>query len=316
KLTIAYDGSGFHGWQRQRVPAGSGGAGGAGNESVECGGQRRTVQQVVERAVRLAVREPVMVTGASRTDAGVHARGQVAAFTCSEGGGGRGWRAELGTGPLVRAINSRLPEDVLVVGCSPAREDFEPIGGAVAKGYSYTLWVSERRPLWERARVQQLWRPVDLGRMRAVAAELVGTHDFAGFAAAGHGRSTTVRRVDCCEVLERDLAEDSWGGWRGDLSGPGPGPGRACASPAGGEAWARRVEIRVSGNGFLWNMVRIIAGTLVEAGRGAIDPERVRRALATGDRRLAGPTLPARGLCLEWIRYNDEACASSTSQPG
>lgn len=289
KLTIAYDGTDFHGWQKQEllVPKGAqaedvlpGGGSSVRYERIGDVLLLRTVQQVVERAVGEVVREPVRVMGASRTDSGVHARGQVAAFDTSDGEErGRGWPVERGTEPMVRAINSRLPGDVLVLGADITSETFDPVTACVAKGYSYTLHVSPTRPLWDRRFVQHIWHALDVARMREVAEAFVGEHDFAAFAAAGHGRQTTVRRIFSCDVIESPVE-----------------------SPR--ESWEKRVRIEISGNGFLWNMVRIIAGTLVEAGRGKITGENVRQALREGERRLAGPTLPPTGLCLEWVRYD------------
>src|SRR5262249_17601491 len=110
----------------------------------------RTVQAVVERAVRETVREPVVLMGASRTGSGVHARGQFAAFPCpDEGERGIGWPLARGTESLVKAVNSRLPEDVQVVAAEVAAPDFNPIQGAVSKAYSYTIWNAPDRPLWE-----------------------------------------------------------------------------------------------------------------------------------------------------------------------
>jgi tRNA pseudouridine38-40 synthase len=302
KLTLAYDGTDYCGWQRQEPPApesdgrpadqrpsrpaASKVAGPA--PADEDGRARialRTVQHTLEEAVAGVLRERVSVLGASRTDAGVHARGQVAAFTCGGEEGGTGWPASRGCEGLLRAINGRLPEDVLVVGCEEARGDFDPIGGAVEKEYSYTLHVSPPpptglglRPLWDRRYVHHVWSALDVEAMRRSAGTLVGTHDFAGFAAAGHGRASTVRTIFACEVVE------------------GPGP-------LGAGEPDRRVRIVIRGDGFLWNMVRIVAGTLVEAGRGRILPGDMPAILASRDRRRAGPTLPPTGLCLEWVRY-------------
>jgi tRNA pseudouridine38-40 synthase len=328
KLTIAYDGTDFHGWQRQEMAVRDGmpmspklpADAAARDDGVMV---LRTVQDVVQRAVRETVREPVQVVGASRSDAGVHARGQVASFVCSgdEGAAGSGWPSEevpgngtplkgngeepagtaglpeadapkalrgvgwpvsRGAERLMRALNSRLPDDVQVVGSEVVGLDFNPIKGATSKSYSYMLHVAlpppmgeARRALWSRRYVHQLFCPLDVDRMNEAAAVLVGEHDFAGFAAAGHGRLSTVRTVFSCGVTE--------------LSGEAEG--------------TRRVRIEVVGNGFLWNMVRIIGGTLVEAGRGRKSLDDIRAALASGDRRLAGPTLPPTGLCLEWIKY-------------
>lgn len=240
----------------------------------------RTVQAVVEKAVREVVREEISLFGASRTDSGVHARGQVAAFTTSDDpeqiSKGSGWPSERGTEPLLRAINGRLPDDVLVTGIEEVAGGFDPVGDCVGKGYSYTIHASRTRPLWDRRYVQQVWDSLDLRLMQVAAEALVGEHDFAAFAAAGHGRQTTVRRIYSCTVT--------------DVTGAGLSSGA-------------RLRIDVSGNGFLWNMVRIIAGTLAEAGRGRLTVDDIREALSTGDRRKAGPTMPPGGLCLEWVMY-------------
>lgn len=278
KLTIAYDGTDFCGWQKQEPPAdvplvsAKALPPDPGSPAEEGTIHLRTVQAVVERAVREVVREPVQLQGASRTDAGVHARGQVAAFTCSP----EAWPESRGVDTLVRAINSRLPEDVLIRSVEVVADSFSPIGDCVSKGYSYTLHVSPHRALWDRRFVNHVWVPLDVHAMNAAAAMFVGEHDFAAFAAAGHGRTSTVRRVLECGVSETE--RDS-------------------------ETGERRVRIDISGNGFLWNMVRIIAGTLVEVGRGKLKPEDVTAAIESRDRRRAGPTLPPQGLCLEWVNY-------------
>lgn len=292
-LTIAYDGSDFHGWQRQfrthpvladspaDPPVSPDAPSERGRLLLDPDSGRhelRTVQRVVERAVREVVREPVHVQGASRTDSGVHARGQAASFVCSGDAGpdaeaeprGAGWPIERGVDRLVRAINGRLPDDVLVLDAAVARPGFDVVCEVESKGYSYTLHTSDRRPLWDRRFVHHVYWTLDVPRMHDAAQQLVGEHDFAAFAAAGHGRQTTVRRVFQCDVSRLD---------------------------------PDRIRIDVAGSGFLWHMVRIIAGTLVEVGRSRKSLADVQQALLTGDRRRAGPTMPASGLCLEWIRY-------------
>lgn len=272
----------------------------------------RTVQSVVERAIRLVVREPIILNGASRTDAGVHARGQVAAFSTLESGQGRGWPADRGTLPLMRAVNARLPEDVLIRSIEIVPDDFNPIAGATSKGYTYTLWCADHRPLWPRRTAMHIWQKLGVPAMRDAAAALIGEHDFAAFAATGHGRQTTVRTVFGCEVIDTSAPTPT------QTAPPEPDPHAWGPSPTDapsalpGEAAGdiQHLTIRVWGNGFLWNMVRIIAGTLVEAGKGKSSPERIREALRTGNRRLAGSTLPAHGLCLEWIRYGPAGAAS------
>lgn len=295
-MTIAYDGTDFCGWQKQEPPAGmnidaakvltgerefverepvTNAAG-----EIELADARmtlRTVQEVVEQAVRHVVRERIVLHGASRTDSGVHARGQVAAFTCSDAV----WPMERGLDKLMRAINSRLPEDVLVSGVEVVPDTFNPITDCVAKGYSYTLHESPHRALWDRRFVRHVWAELDVEKMEEAAKRFVGEHDFAAFAAAGHGRTSTVRTVFDCRV----------------------GVESETAKQRDSETGERRIRIEISGDGFLWNMVRIVAGTLVEVGRGKISADDVTAAIESKDRRKAGPTMPPTGLCLEWVRY-------------
>ncbi|HEX7010655.1 MAG TPA: tRNA pseudouridine(38-40) synthase TruA [Phycisphaeraceae bacterium] len=246
KLTIAYDGTLFHGWQKQHPPGGE---------------PLRTVQGVVEQAIQELLGQKIHLVGASRTDAGVHAMGQVAQFDAA---------SPIPLERMAMAINARLPPDVEVRHVELAPPKFDCINDAVSKQYRYRIWHSEHRPLGLRNLVWHCWTPLDLGRMNDAAQRLVGMHDFAGLAAAGHNRRSTVRTIHHCAV-ERSTEP--------------------------------QVHIVVQGDGFLYNMVRILAGTLVEVGRGLFEPERVDQILATGDRRLAGPTLPPQGLCLEWIKY-------------
>jgi tRNA pseudouridine38-40 synthase len=250
RLTVAYDGTEFHGWQRQRGPDGA---------------PLRTVQLALQAAVRRVAHEEVEVAGASRTDAGVHARGQVAAFTSS---------AELPLGRLPAALTSRLPHDVKVTAAALASDSFSPSAEALAKGYSYRIVhgcrLASQRPLF--GRQYTAWTPyrLDAVAMNLAARALLGRHDFTSFARLHHGRESAVRTVHECMV-------------------------RA--------AGRRRCVLEIAGDGFLYNMVRIIAGTLIEVGRGKIEPRRVEEILAARDRNAAGPTAPAQGLCLEWVRY-------------
>lgn len=245
KLLIAYDGSGFHGWQKQEPPDAP---------------ALRTVQGVVYDTLVRVLKQPIKLIGASRTDAGVHARGQVAHFDAES------------PVPLERmalAINSRLPDDVEVRNVQIVDPYFDSIKDAVTKQYTYTIHNADHRPLELRHTVYHCWYELDIDRMNDAASRLVGEHDFEGFCAAGHGRESTVRAVHRCEV-RRD---------------------------------GERVIITVEGGGFLWNMVRIIAGTLVDVGRGLYEPERIDEIFETTDRQKAGPTLPPQALCLEWIRH-------------
>jgi tRNA pseudouridine38-40 synthase len=358
KLTIAYDGTNFRGWQKQEpyvsdaypAPVAAQGVGNPDAYAMIQGVvhregetqprvQLRTVQHVVERTVREIVRERVNLMGASRTDSGVHARGQVAAFTCGDGETsdevtegrtdeveeprpsdaptplppsdtpslghsvtsslppsltpprGGGWPLSRGVNRLKRAINGRLPDDVQITRVEVVRDDFNPISDCVSKGYSYTWHISPppprglaMRPLWDRHFVDHVWDAIELEPMREAAKRIIGEHDFEAFAAASHGRETTVRTVFSLDIT--DLGEVRVGG---------------PESPAG----ARRVRMDISGSGFLYNMVRIIAGTLIEVGKGRMTADDVADAIESKDRRKAGPTLPGHGLCLEWVKYGE-----------
>ena len=255
KLTVAYDGLEFHGWQKQKPP-----------EPVQKDGdcadaeELRTVAGVLEEALRHVLRHPVDVIGASRTDAGVHAKGQVAHVDAD-------LRFDLDKAPL--AFNSRLSDDLEVRNVEPVPHDFDAIRWAKRKQYCYRIFHSPHRPLQIRHAVWHCWKDLNVDRMQDAASRLVGTHDFAGFAAAKHGRLSTVRSI--FEFLI--------------------------------EQHPPEIHLIVEGNGFLYNMVRIIAGTLVEVGRGRFEPGVIDQIFDSCDRSQAGPTLPARGLCLEWVRY-------------
>lgn len=242
KLVLAYDGTEFHGWQRQ---AGV-----------------RTVQHELEDVLRRVLRHPLHVLGASRTDAGVHARGQVAVVVTI---------APIPTENLARAVSHRLPPDLAVVSATSAAPEFHPSRDALEKLYRYRIFNALHRPveLLAARYAWHVWYPLNLDHMRAAAAELVGKHDFSAFASQGSPRGTTVRTVRRIGI-------------------------RRCAD---------EVLIDVQGDGFLYNQVRNMVGTLVEVGRGHWPPERVRDILAGCDRRQAGPTAPPQGLCLQWVRY-------------
>lgn len=333
KLTIAYDGTAFHGWQKQTLPADNTNAQdhirqGHAHDIVDGLLHLRTVQETLHRAVTGVVRQETELLGASRTDSGVHARGQVAAFSCEPrdqefeptpspapttpdtqpaappAPRGIGWPLDRGCDRLVAAINSRLPPDVLVTAAEVVPHDFDPISGAVRKAYSYAYHIGPDRPLWDRSFVHYVRRtdPLDLAAMNRAAAMLVGEHDFAAFAAAGHGRLSTVRTVFRCEVRQTQLPA---GGAGGGLVNPSVNPlsPQKPATPTFNHAPATRYSLHIEGSGFLWNMVRIIAGTLLQVGTGQKTPEDLRRALDAKDRTLAGPTIGPEGLCLEWIQY-------------
>ncbi len=254
--------------------------------------QLPTVQGLVEDAVRDVLREPTLhLLGASRTDAGVHANGQVAAFTSlPDEAVGVGWPAERGTETLAKAINARLPRDILIREAALVHDDFDPISDAVNKEYTYTIAFGPERPLWQRRFAFHTWYALDAARMDEAARHLEGEHDFVSFAQINHGRATTVRTIHSCRV-------------------------ESCAPDAGDDAVlftdpAPMVRVRVSGSGFLYNMVRIIAGTLMEVGRGKVEPGALPGMIEARDRKAAGPTLPPTGLRLEWIEHATPAPGS------
>jgi tRNA pseudouridine38-40 synthase len=252
KMTVAYDGSDFCGWQVQAPPDKP---------------PLRTVQGVMQEVIGGVVGHPVNVQGASRTDSGVHALGQVAHFDAA---------TRIPTERLAKAINSRLPDDVEVRSVEEVPITFHATYGAAEKQYRYRVWNGDGEPLHLRKQVYHNWVSLDVPAMEFAAAKLVGTRDFEGFSSAGHGRLDTTRTIFHCSVEHH----------------------RTPPPLVGDE-----VHIVVRGNGFLYNMVRIIAGTLLDVGRGRLSMERMDLALDEANRDHAGPTLPPQGLYLEWIRY-------------
>jgi tRNA pseudouridine38-40 synthase len=250
KITVAYDGTRFVGWQRQ-----------AAGESIQ--GLLEAVLARIEGA-------PLSVQGAGRTDAGVHAQGQVASIRVA---------CLHDTDTLTRAVNARLPIDVRVVSIDEAEDGFHARFSARAKHYRYQI---ERRPIaspFERAYAWHVPGPLNLDAMRVSASALVGMHDFAAFQSAGSETQGTVRTVT-----------------RSDLT-LGEPAGEMHASPP-------LLVYDVVGDGFLRHMVRAIVGTLVEVGRGRRTPESVASLLRGGTRQDAGRTAPPHGLFLVRVIYD------------
>ena len=216
------------------------------------------------------------MTGASRTDAGVHALGNVAVFDTA---------SKIPAEKFSYALNQRLPEDIVIQSSLQVADDFHPRHCDCCKTYEYDI-LNRTFPLPAyRNTAYFLYGDLDLDAMRRACQAFPGEHDFASFCAAGAQVQTTVRTIYSLEVLEQPLAVT----------------GRGVSSQRSPE---RLLTIRVRGNGFLYNMVRIIAGTLVEVGRGHIRPEEVEGIIAACDRAKAGPTAPARGLRLVEIKYD------------
>jgi len=258
KLTLAYRGTRYHGWQRQAMTENYRG------EPIGEGEGIPTIQELVSRAVVSVVRHPIQLVGSSRTDAGVHAKGQVAHFDTD--------MTQIPLDGLRRAVNHALPEDILVRAIEPVSPSFDAIGSTTSKRYQYLVWNTPDRPLFFPDLAWHRWQGLDAAAMRDAARRLVGEHDFASFAKPGHGKMTTIRTILDCDVHAR-------------------GP---------------KLVIGVEGTGFLWNMVRIIVGTLVEVGLGRYGPAQIDAMLAAKDRQSAGPTAPAHGLYLQWIKTRQE----------
>lgn len=240
KLGISYDGTGYCGWQVQ--PNG------------------RTIQEELRQAVGKVTGQAVAPVGSGRTDAGVHALGQVAHLRIE---------TELAPEVLQRALNANLPEQIVVRWVERAPDDFDAVRHAKWKKYRY---VYHDGPLPDVFLRQYCWRvrtPLDDQRMDQAAAYLVGTHDFRCFETEWPNRASSVRTIRECKVSRL-----------GNL-----------------------LYLDVEANGFLYNMVRAIAGTLYEVGRGRWEIDRVRELLQSGDRRLAGPNVPPQGLFLMHVHY-------------
>jgi tRNA pseudouridine38-40 synthase len=229
----------------------------------------RTVQGILEEALTRVCGQEVHINGTSRTDAGVHAYGQCASFLIDSG---------IPTERIPLAVNN-LFTDVKVISAEEKPADFHARFSAKGKTYLYRICASESPDLFLRSYRYLLNETLDTGKMEAAAQHLTGEHDFAAFrAAGGQDVATTVRNVSSIDIDTKKAADTK---------------GRPCTE----------YEVRVTGDGFLYNMVRIIVGTLVETGRGVREPKSAKEALASRDRSLAGHTAPAAGLWLEKIYY-------------
>jgi tRNA pseudouridine38-40 synthase len=243
KLTLQYDGTQYVGWQRQ--PNGV------------------SIQQLLEEALAPIEGAPVTVHGAGRTDAGVHALGQVASAALN---------ASIDAHTLSRALNAVLPADVRVLAIEEVAEAFHARFSAVSKTYEYRIINAPFVSAFLYRHAWHVVHPLDVEAMRAAADPLVGRHDFAAFQGAGSSVATTERTV-------LDIDWQDGGGY--DLA----------------------VVMRITGDGFLRHMVRNIVGTLVEIGTGRRDPWWLLDVLESRDRTQAGPTAPAHGLFLVRVNY-------------
>jgi tRNA pseudouridine38-40 synthase len=243
KLTLQYDGTEFVGWQRQAAGV--------------------SIQGLLEGALAPIEGRAVAVHGAGRTDAGVHALGQVASVRLS---------TDLPGPTLARALNAVLPAAVRVLSAEQVEDAFHARVNARAKTYEYRIVNAPIVSAFLHRYVWHVPQPLDVEAMRTASGPLVGTHDFAGFQGAGSEVASTQRTI-----RELDLED--------------------------GAGFDFPMVIRIAGDGFLRHMVRNIVGTLVEVGTGRWDPWRLLSVLESRDRRLAGPTAPAHGLFLTTVHY-------------
>lgn len=244
KLVVAYEGTNYCGWQIQ--PSGI------------------TIEAVLNKALSELLGEKIKVTGASRTDSGVHSLGNVAVFDTE---------TRIPPEKICYALNQRLPEDIVVQSSCEVAPDFHPRHCYSEKTYEYRI-LNRKIPIPTlRKDTYFYYRNLDVEKMKRAAAYLVGTHDFKSFCSIHTTVEDTVRTILSCEV-ERALDDI--------------------------------ITIRVTGTGFLYNMVRIIAGTLVQVGVGEKEPEDILEILEKKDRSAAGPTAPAHGLTMIGIHYEGE----------
>lgn len=255
RLKVAYDGTDFHGFQK--LP------------------ELRTVEGVLEDALCELCKEPVELIGASRTDSGVHSRGNVAVFDTE---------SSIPSDRFCYALDQKLPPDLRVIASEACAPDWHPRKQKAIKTYEYSIYNGRiEDPLLRR----YAWHcpyPLDTEAMREALRQLVGRHDFTAFS---NPASQILQRGGSAErtIYSAELMEEG---------GPAYGGGRGL------------IRLRIRGDGFLYHMVRIITGTVMEAGTGAKAPKDIKDILSSKDRKNAGMTAPARGLCLMSIDYAAE----------
>ena len=240
RLDLCYDGTRYRGFQR-------------------LSGTEHTIQGKLETTLSRILGETVTVSGSGRTDAGVHARGQVVSFHCG---------SAMACEEILRQLRRYMPEDIGIYSCKEVSPRFHARLNARTKTYCYRIWNSELPCVFERRYVMTDPEKLDVNRMRRAAVYFLGEHDFSAFCANKHMKKSTIRRIDSLEIDE--VGEE--------------------------------IRITVCGNGFLYNMVRILTGTLLEIGHGKRTPDSI-PTLFGADREEAGPLVPAQGLCLMEVTY-------------
>ena len=269
KLIIAYDGTNYSGWQIQENAI--------------------TVEGVLHDALSELLIDmghdgEVELIGASRTDAGVHAEGNVAVFDTE---------VQMPAEKFAYALNARLPEDIRVLQSEEVSDNFHPRYTSSHKTYVYQI-LNTRIPIPTLTRyMHHLYEDIDINMMRQAEDIFIGEHDFSAFCSAGAQVKSKVRTIESLKVYEEPLSGFGSGAEKGEALTDSANRGKI-------------ISIVVTGTGFLYNMVRIIAGTLIEVGLGRRDIDTVRRAVLEGDRTDAGPTAPAKGLTLKRILYDTD----------
>ena len=259
RAVISYFGARYVGWQRQL--------------------NRLSVQEVLEKALEKTFGAKTSATASGRTDAGVHAEGQVVHFDAD---------TSIPVDKIPFAVNTHLPDDVSMLSCQVAPDDFNARFNAKRKTYCYKIYLAKhRRPTLEPTH-EHITVPVDIDKIKQACEIIEGTHDFKCFEASGSVIKNTVRTIYSLDVSVADLPCLSSGEEHRNQNGA---------------IFDCELCISVTGNGFLYNMVRIIAGTLLYVGIGKLTPDDVRSILESGDRKRAGKTLSAKGLHLVSVVY-------------
>ena len=271
-LTVAYDGTAYAGWQRQQNAI--------------------AVQQRLEEALFALLNRPIITKAASRTDAGVHAQCQRVAFFADD--------LRIPVDKLPQVLSGYLPADISVTAAQPVSDDFNPRFDAVYKTYTYNIFCAPSpNPLLRRYSAY-VPRPLDMEAMSKAAAMFIGRHDFAAFQATGSSAKTTVREVYECSITgTSQIFMDN-----AEFHGERIFPHRTSHDLQGQEHAPELVKLTMTGNAFLYNMVRIIAGTLLYVGLGKIAPEAIPDIIHSKDRTKAGKTMPPQGLILLDVGYS------------
>ncbi len=303
-LKVAYDGTRYAGFARQP-------------------GQE-TIEGILDRTISELTGEQIRVIGASRTDAGVHALCNIAVFDTE---------SRIPPEKFSYALNRRLPPRIRIQDSFEVAGDFHPRHCSTVKTYEYHIYNAEFEDPLHRMYSFHTWYPLDVEAMDRAGQALVGEHDFRSFCSIYTQAETTVRTILSLHVtaepaLTACAAEQAGAGWDDEAVKTGCAAGKTVVPGRSGEAagdaagmrremmMPRDITIRVQGTGFLYNMVRIIAGTLIEVGRGAREPENVAQILQARDRRAAGPTAPAAGLILVSYQFLEDPHLASHAPSG